>query len=279
MALTDSPPCYGRPEVWTDGPSPPDTPALTLDEATAMGRGPDVRTTWIQGSLAAAIAAPEMADLWGNGTTDLVYPTSGGVLTVTSTLAADADGLAGINTAVVVYLAEVDGEWILSRGTVALQGTANAPVLDADGAPITNAIRVLEVVGVPGSNGGAVGVVTAEIAENPQIFVRAGDNTSDDAHFTVPDRYVAYVSGVQMSGDSTTNEHVVLFQQRPPGGGWQTAFKVLAPSPQPFTSVPPFGPFLPKTDVRIRAQAVGGAPFNAAIGGLLFKIVPAEMRS
>ena len=216
-----------------------------------------------------------LSDLWGGPTALYVFPTGPMQMQVVSSSANDTAGGTGIRSVRIHYL---DHNYQPQIADVTLNGTTPVLTVPTDIARI-NGMHALTV----GSNIVSVGSISLQSVGGAVTYgvITAGDNTSRQAIYTVPDGMWGYISHWQASSGSsgnhfcqtiiaaTTHDAVVLpgvFLLQDETGTQNGGLSIDFPTPIPIP---------PRTDVRMAAIGDAANAGIIALGAIMGWFEPA----
>ena len=129
-------------------------------------------------AISAVLSTSQKDDIWQAGS-NIVLPTTAGVVSIVST---DADDAAGDTGAQTVLINGLDSNYEPILETVNLNGTN--PVTTTNSYLRVNTLRVVS----SGSSKHNEGAITASIGGNVQKYIAATDSVCHCSHFTIPNR-------------------------------------------------------------------------------------------
>lgn len=234
--------CAEYPRVETAG---------SFDLQIARGRMPGWRSIFIS-SINQAIGTT-VEDMWEVGGTQ-VPPTVAGVVTITSTSAADT----ALGTGARAILCQgLDDDYNEVSDIIPTNGLGG-------GVGVVEFLRMPTMTCVAAGSGEEnAGTITATIGINPQSAMVAGDCASFNSHYTVPAGHRLYLKSVNFfQGEDKTI--TTSFKARPEGLPWITLSK-LSIYRVAAEVVPIIIPVEEKTDIKITALNDGGGTSSFAV--------------
>lgn len=158
---------------------------------TAVGRATGIGTT--------------RTDVWNVGGT-YVFPPAPTQMSVVSTSASDGVAGTGIRAIEILYL---DNNYLQLTTTVVMNGTT--PVLTTP----TNILRILKVFSISvGSTGAAVGTINITNGGNTYARIDSTYTASRQCIGTIPANCGGFLTGIMLSGTSTTPNDFIEFDVR-----------------------------------------------------------------